>query len=139
MRGGQILLAARIVHAAVAGLGEAAQAGIHPDGGLTTRALAHLAEGGADEIGGEAAIGLVRRHGEQQELPHAGRQVLFELGQQRGQCVARIARQARQRLFTGDAVDQEQGLDQLALAKADLGHHVPKGRRGAQSLQSFHC
>ena len=36
---------------------------------------------GADELGGEVAVGLVRGHGEQQELAHAGGQVLVELGE----------------------------------------------------------
>ena len=81
MRGGEILFAARVVHAAVAGLGKAAQAGVDPDGGVIAGALAHLAERGADELGLKAAVGLVRGHGEQQELAHAGGQVLFELGE----------------------------------------------------------
>ena len=59
----------------------AAQAGVDPDGGVIAGALAHLAEGGTDELGGEVAVGLVCRHGEHEELAHAGRQVLFELGQ----------------------------------------------------------
>ena len=93
MRGGEILFAARIVHAAVAGLGEAAQAGVDPDGGIVAGALAHLLQRGADEVGGEVAVGLVRGHGEQQELAHAGGQVFVELGEQRGQRMARGAGQ----------------------------------------------
>ena len=95
VRGGEILLAARIVHAAVAGLGEAAQAGVHPDGGVVAGALAHLLQRGADEVRREVAVRLVRRHGEQQELPHAGGQVLLELREQRGERVARSCRAGR--------------------------------------------
>src|SRR5437868_1067169 len=53
--------------------------------------------------------------------------------------MARGAGQPGDGLFLDRAFGQEQGLDQLALAKADLGHHVAQCRGGAQSLQSLHC
>ena len=113
----------------MAGLGETAQAGIHPDGGLRTGALAHLLQRRADEVGREIPVRLLRRHGEQQELPHAGGHVFLELREQRGERVPRIAGQTAERLFLRETFRQKQRLDQLALAKADLGHHVPE-RRG---------
>src|SRR6186713_784282 len=81
MSEGEILTAARVVYLAVAGLGKTAKAGVDPDGGVIASALAHLAECGADEFGGEVPVGLVRGHGKQQELAHAGGQVLLELGE----------------------------------------------------------
>jgi hypothetical protein len=64
---------------------------------------------------------------------------LVELGEERGERVARVAGQAVERLFLGGRGGQEQGLDQVADPEPDLGRHVPQRRRGAQSLQSFHC
>jgi hypothetical protein len=77
-------------------------------------------------------------HGEQQELAHAGGHVLLELREQRPS----VWRELPGRPPSGSSFvspPQEQRLDQLALAKADLGHHVPEGRARAQSLQSLHC
>jgi hypothetical protein len=138
VRRGEVLAAARVVDAAVAGLGEAAEAGVDPDRGVVAGALAHLLERGAGEVGGEVAVRLGRGDGEEQELAHAGVQVLVELREQGGERVPRGALQALDRFLLRRGGREEQRLDEVADPEADLGRHVPQRRGGAQSLQSFH-
>jgi hypothetical protein len=140
-----------IQHAAMPVGRRRAQAYVHRDPDPVAEALFHR----GDLRGRERPVdvmGLVcGRHTEQQELAHSGSEVRLDLLQQRGRRVAEHPGEARDGLATGNALHDEQWLDELLgmgagaagqgadvfvlpqAAETDLAHGFRCGPRGRKA------
>ena len=135
-RSRQVLLAMRIVQAAMTISRVAAEAGVEPQARILAGAEAKCRNRLADESRIEIACVLACRHREEKVLTHSRFEVGIELRPRSVLREAQVAREPRDRTRIGRILGDEERLDQLALREAGLGDEIAQGRRAAKTLQA---